>query len=244
MIGRVRVRDVRVVPPGLMEHGREPIPGLPALLPRGEKLLWQGRPDWRLLAQQAFHVRAVAVWFAVLMVLQLALGLRDGAPAAELLGTVAWYTVLGAAAVGVLTGIAWAYARSTMYTITSRHLVIRSGVALPTTVTIPFGLVHSAAVKRYARGYGDLPIEIQPGTHVSWLMLWPHVRPWCMARPQPMLRAVEDIDDVVTVFTRALDVSLAREAADGTAPEAAGSTARTERSHDDEALPTGAEVAA
>lgn len=244
MSGAARTRDVRVVPPGLMEHGNEPVPGLPARLPRGEKLLWQGRPDWRLLANQAFHVRAVAVWFAALMVIQLVLGVRDGAPTAELLGTVAWYAVLGIIAVGVLALIAWGYARSTVYSITSRHLVIRSGIALPTTVTVPFGLVHSAAVKRYDQGYGDLPIEVQPGTHVSWLMLWPHVRPWCMARPQPMLRAVADIDDVVTVFTRALDVSLAREAAEAGLSEPAGRTsARGSRSQDSE-LPSGAGVAA
>lgn len=227
-----------------MEHGHEPIPGLPALLPRGEKLLWQGRPDWRLLARQAFHVRAVAIWFAALMGIQLTLGVRDGASGAELLGTVAWYTVLGAVAVGVLTLIAWGYARSTMYSITSRHLIVRSGIALSTTVTIPFGLVQSAAVKRYERGYGDLPIEIQPGTHVSWLMLWPHVRPWCMARPQPMLRAVADIDDVVTVFTRALDVSLAREAAEAGSTETAARPAPRQDRGQDAELPSGAEVAA
>ena len=32
----------------------EPVRGLPAELPRGERLIWQGAPDWRLLAIQAF----------------------------------------------------------------------------------------------------------------------------------------------------------------------------------------------
>ena len=44
----------------------EPIRGLPDHLPKGERLLWQGAPDWRLLAIQAFHVRKVAIYFALI----------------------------------------------------------------------------------------------------------------------------------------------------------------------------------
>ncbi|MEM9472422.1 MAG: PH domain-containing protein, partial [Pseudomonadota bacterium] len=35
----------------------EPIPGLPALPPAGEKILWQGRPSRNAMAVQFFHVR-------------------------------------------------------------------------------------------------------------------------------------------------------------------------------------------
>ena len=46
--------------------------GLPSRLPPGERILWQGRPDWRVLARRALHVRGLAFylglmlcWFAV-----------------------------------------------------------------------------------------------------------------------------------------------------------------------------------
>jgi hypothetical protein len=35
----------------------EPVPGLPAELPAGETMIWQGRPQWRSLAVRAFHIR-------------------------------------------------------------------------------------------------------------------------------------------------------------------------------------------
>ena len=41
--------------------------GLPERLPEGETLLWQGRPSWRQLALRAFHVREIAIYFALLL---------------------------------------------------------------------------------------------------------------------------------------------------------------------------------
>ena len=36
------------------EHEFEPVHGLPEKLPAGEKILWQGSPDWKTLANEAF----------------------------------------------------------------------------------------------------------------------------------------------------------------------------------------------
>jgi hypothetical protein len=44
----------------------EPIRGLPAMLPAGERLLWQGTPNWRGLAVRSYHVRKIAAYFAFL----------------------------------------------------------------------------------------------------------------------------------------------------------------------------------
>ena len=40
------------------EHDDEPQNGLPEALPAGERLLWQGSPDWRVLARHGFHFNA------------------------------------------------------------------------------------------------------------------------------------------------------------------------------------------
>ena len=45
----------------------EPIPGLPEELPEGERILWRGGPDWKSLAMHVFHVRAVAIYFALIL---------------------------------------------------------------------------------------------------------------------------------------------------------------------------------
>ena len=58
----------------MSEHDFEPIRGLPGDLPEGETILWQGAPNWLTLAEQAFHVRAVAAYFALMLLWRLTAG--------------------------------------------------------------------------------------------------------------------------------------------------------------------------
>ena len=51
----------------MREHDNEPVWGLPEQPPEGEQILWQGKPDWRVLARQAMHVPLLAVYFAVML---------------------------------------------------------------------------------------------------------------------------------------------------------------------------------
>ena len=52
------------------EHEWEAAPGLPSALPKGERVVWQGAPDWKRLAIHAFHVRKVALYFALMLAVQ------------------------------------------------------------------------------------------------------------------------------------------------------------------------------
>jgi hypothetical protein len=186
------------------EHEFEPVRGLPAALPPGESLLWQGSPHWQRLAVEAFHVRKVAAYFALLAAFEAATALAAGRPVATVAAGTSWYLLLGAAAVGVLALLAWLAARSTVYSITTRRVVMRFGVALPMTVNLPYTVVESAALRAGRDGTGDLPLSLLPGSRVGYLVNWPHVRPWQFARPQPMLRAVPDAAAVAGLLSRSL----------------------------------------
>ena len=192
----------------MREHEAEPVPGLPERLPAGERLLWQGAPTWRGLARHAFRTRIVAGYFGVLVGWRVAVVLADGAGVAEALVAGLWIAGLGAAAVGVLSALAWLMARSTLYTITDRRLVMRFGVALPMTINVPFALVQGASVRRRRDG-GDISLEIARPNKISYLVLWPNVRPWHMAAPQPTLRALADPQPVADLLAEALQASLA-----------------------------------
>lgn len=185
-------------------HDPEPIRGLPALPPAGEKILWQGAPEWRSLAIHAFHVRKVAVYFGVLGIASLGFTLGQDKPFGEALASLAWLLVLAVAAICLLTLFAWLTARTTVYTLTSRRLAIRYGIALPMTVNIPYNTVGTAALATYSGGTGDIPIALSTGDRIAYLVLWPHARPWKLARPQPMLRSVPDAARVATILGRAL----------------------------------------
>ncbi|MEY2920606.1 MAG: hypothetical protein RL261_1911, partial [Pseudomonadota bacterium] len=176
----------------MSEHEFEPTPGLPERLPAGERMLWQGSPSWRALAVQAMHVRKVGVYFALLAAWDVYDKTQGGAHWLVALRGAAWLLVLGAAAIGVLSLLAWSQARSALYTITSQRVVLRFGVALPMAVNLPFRTVESAGIVRHSDGTADLPLLLAPGEQVSYFVTWPHVRPWRFFRVEPALRALPD----------------------------------------------------
>lgn len=191
------------------EYEREPIPGLPEVPPAGERILWQGAPSWRVLARRAFHVRKVAVYFALLVVGSAVTGIAGGAALRPTAMNAAWLLTLGASATGLLALLAWAQGRATVYTITSRRVVMRFGVAIPMTMNIPFSQISSAALRLHPDGTGDVPLALASARRASYLVLWPHVRPWHFGHVQPMLRAVADAGGVAEILARALSEATA-----------------------------------
>jgi hypothetical protein len=184
---------------------REPEPGLPERLPPGERVLWRGAPDWRALARDAFHVRKVAVYFALLAGWQLLEGWHDGAAAGAIGASLLQLTALAVGAVGLLLLLAWLSARESVYTITNRRVVVRFGVALRLTLNVPFTIVERAALKVRRDGTGDIPLSLAGEDRVSYLVLWPHARPWRLRRPEIMLRSVPDAERVAELLGRALE---------------------------------------
>ncbi len=190
--------------PSVTEHGFEPVPGLPELLPEGETLLWQGRPGWRGLARGAMHVRAIAAYFTLVAAWQGASVASSGGSVVEAIASAALMMAIGALPIAFLLAYAWMGARGAIYSITSRRIVMRVGVALPVTINIPFALIESAALSRRADGSGDLVLRLAGKQRASWIALWPHCRPWRFTKPEPMLRALPDAEAAAQVLGRAL----------------------------------------
>jgi hypothetical protein len=188
----------------LIEHENEPIPGLPALLPVGETILWQGAPSWRPLARRAFHLGQVGLYLGALLVWAVVAGHGDGASVGDALIGAARVVPLALAVLVILGGLAWLTARTTLYTITNRRVVMRCGVALPVTWNLPFAVIDSAGLKAYADQTGDLSLLLKAGEKISYLVLWPHVRPWRITRPEPTLRGIPEVAAVAQILGRAL----------------------------------------
>lgn len=182
----------------------EPLRGLPEALPEGERILWQGAPDWRALAVDVFHVRAVAIYGALLIVWRLVSILHDGGGLAAAGIAAAWLVLLPVGASLILGILAYATATTTVYTITDRRVVMRIGIALTLTLNLPFRAIAAADFKPTVFGAGEIPLALSGTDRVSFLVLWPHARPWRVRKPQPMLRAVPDGARVATLLARAL----------------------------------------
>ena len=126
------------------EHEFEAEPGLPEPLPRGERLLWQGAPDWRVMAREAMHLRALAVYFGVLLAWRGANVLSNGGAALDAAQAVLWLLPLAALALAMLGALAWLVSRTALYTITDRRVVMRIGVVLTITFNLPYSKIDAA----------------------------------------------------------------------------------------------------
>ena len=196
--------------------------GLPGPLPAGETMLWQGRPAALALARRALHVRKIAIYFA-------GLALWCGVSACLWPNPRLWYSmialvVLGTIAVGLLSTFAWLVARTTVYTVTEKRVVLRFGVALPMSINLPFCSIDAASVRLYADGTGDIPLLLGGPNRLGVTTLWPHVRPWRLRRVQPMLRGVPNAAPVASLLSRALAASAGQAAP--ASPEAPGARSR------------------
>jgi hypothetical protein len=188
----------------MSEHDFEPIRGLPGALPAGEELLWQGAPTVWGLATEAFHIRAVGAYFAAMLAWRISGAVSSGAPLGEALLSAASVAPVALAALGILFALALANARTTVYTITSRRVVMRFGAAVPKAVNIPFTRIASAALKVQADGSGDLALKLAKGEHAAFLQFWPHVRPFRVNAPEPTLRGLKDVRLPAGVLTDAM----------------------------------------
>ncbi len=172
------------------EHDSEPIRGLPTALPPGESVLWQGSPVWLSLALDAYRVRLLAIYFGSIVVARGGWLLWTGSSLPEALVGCIGPAAMSAVCLAIVTGIAALAARATVYTITNRRVVIRQGIALESTVNLPFKAIESANLLMRADGTGDIALQTLRDERVSYLWLWPHVRPWHITRPQPSLRNI------------------------------------------------------
>lgn len=181
----------------------EPLPGLPAHPPKGEVLLWQGRPQAFALAREALKITWVAGYFVALAVWRgWAMG---GGEALATLAVMLPYLGLGLVACAILYTIAVVQARSTVYTITTARVAMRIGVALTVTLNLPFRQIGAAHLAVKSNGTGTIALQTLADTRISYLVCWPHVRPWHLNRTQPALRAIPDAARVARLLAEAAE---------------------------------------
>lgn len=182
----------------------EPIKGLPEELPEGERILWQGEPRWQNIAMRAFHVRKIAFYFLIVMAIQAGMAVQAGTAMEQIVGNAAGTLALAIVAIGIFCSMAMLMSKATVYTITNQRVVMRIGVALSVSINLPFARIESASLRTYADNSGDIPITLEKDYRVSYILLFPHARPWRFSRPQPMLRGIENAAAVANILADAL----------------------------------------
>jgi hypothetical protein len=186
----------------------EPLPGLPAQPPKGEVILWQGRPQTFALAREALKINWIAGYFVALALWR---GwVMGGGEPATFIAVMLPYLAIGAVTCVILFLIALVQARSTVYTITTARVAMRIGVALTVTLNLPFRQIGAANLAVKPNGTGTIALQTLGDTRISYLVCWPHVRPWHFNRTQPALRAIPDAAAVAKILAEAAETRMSQ----------------------------------
>ncbi len=192
------------------------ITGIPYPLPPGERVLWQGAPEFLPLVSHVFRVRIFVVYFLGLLVFQaFAVGLTRGQAAA--IQVLLPLSIAGGFVLLYLLAFAALTQKNSWYAITSRRVVLRIGVALTVTINIPLAKIASAGLRRFRDGSGEVAFEVVPPERLSLFQLWPHWRPWNINRPVPQLRGLARPQEAADALKAALEQWVATEEADAPA---------------------------
>ncbi|WP_445942650.1 photosynthetic complex putative assembly protein PuhB [Roseicyclus sp.] len=191
------------------DFATEPVRGLPEELPHGEEILWQGQPSWWQLARESQNFWWVAGYFTFLFAWRTIGGAAteswaDSATAAS------FFLVLGLIVCAILALVALMQAKATVYTITNKRVAMRIGAALTMTLNLPFKKIANADLGVRKNGTGTIAFELMEddGARLSYILTWPHVRPWRMKQTQPALRCIPDVRKVAAILAEAAETAV------------------------------------
>ena len=185
----------------------EPIEGLPERPPEGEQILWQGRPDTIALAREALNLNWIIGYFGVLAAWRF-ITVVDLMPIGQAIGATVPFILLGLIVCALLYAVALIQARATMYTITSSRIAMRIGAALTLTINLPYRELGNAALDLRKNGTGTIALDTTGATKISYLVLWPHARPWRFGNTQPALRCIPDAERVARILADAAEARI------------------------------------
>lgn len=187
----------------------EPVRGLPEALPEGEHILWQGSPAPLRLARDALGLTWVAGYFVLLTVWRVGVS-STFVPMDQALAHGVPFLVVGVLCCLLILGLATIQARSAVYTLTNKRVAMRIGAALTMTLNLPYNQIGNAGLDLKRSGHGTLAFELIGDTRFSYLMTWPHVRPWYMSKTQPALRSIPDAENVAQIFAEAAEARVSQ----------------------------------
>jgi hypothetical protein len=185
----------------------EPVKGLPERPPAGEEILWRGKPSTMALARESLNLNWVIGYFAILMGWRF-LSVVDMLPLGQALGATVPFLLMGIVVCAMLVGVAWIQARNTVYTITSARVAMRIGAALTLTLNLPYREIGNASLKLRKDGTGTIALETLGETKLSYLVCWPHARPWHFNPAQPALRCIPEAQKVADILASAAEARI------------------------------------
>lgn len=165
-------------------------------------MLWQRSPAWQSFGRRVFHAYKIALYFLVIIA-WVAISAALGGGLGDAWRSLIWTLPPALAVLLMLALFAWAYGRTTVYTITNKRVIIQSGLAFTTAINLPFSKLDSADMKTFSDGTGDIDLTMS-GPRILYSMIWPNNRFLALKRPRPVLWALPDPRQVAEILGQAL----------------------------------------
>lgn len=205
----------------------EPVPGLPELPPEGEEILWQGKPDWWALSKESLSLKWVAAYFVFLAAWRF-LSVMDLMPFGQAFGASLPFLILGGIVLAMLVLVGFVQAKATVYTVTNRRVAMRIGAALTVTLNLPYTQMANINMDLRKAGTGTITFDLLGDTRLSYLVCWPHVRPWVFRKTQPALRCIPEAQTVAKLISEAAEARVSVPQVSRTMPDAASAPVAAE----------------
>lgn len=176
----------------------EPVEGLPEVPPEGERILWQGRPNWWALTKSATAFWWVMGYFMFLMAWRF-VTVIDMYPLGQAIALSVPFLILAAIVGALLILTTWVQARMAMYTVTNRRVVLRVGAALQVSLNLPYTQIATADLDLRPDGTGTIAFDTLGDVRLAYVVLWPHVRPFRFPA-WPAMRCIDNAQDVANLL--------------------------------------------
>ncbi|MCC1492404.1 photosynthetic complex putative assembly protein PuhB [Cognatishimia sp. F0-27] len=186
------------------DFATEPMPGLPELPPEGERILWQGKPDWWQLAWESLSLKWVIAYFVFLTVWRF-IAVYDLMPFQQAIGASVPFLILCGIVVAVLMLVAWVQAYTTVYTVTNKRVAMRVGAALTVTLNLPYTQIANASLALRKNGTGTIALQLMDRSPLGYAMCWPHIKPWSIRDVQPALRCIPEAEKIAGIIAEAAE---------------------------------------
>ena len=174
----------------------------------GEAVVWQGSPKTGAFLHRVFHVPVIAAYFLILQILNAWQAYVKAMPLQSAIRASLPLLGVSVVALAIFVAFAWFSARTTRYIVTDRRVILKYGIAMPATLSIPFSKIATLSVAVRRDHTGDISLKLTADNHIGYLKLWPHARSWHLKRPQPTLRSVPAGGMVAALMTRAINAAM------------------------------------
>ena len=154
------------------------------------------------LSGESLNVLWAAGYFVFLAVWRF-VSVVDLMPLGEAVGASVPFLILGGIVCALLIAIAWVQAHYTVYTVTNRRIAMRIGAALTVTLNLPYTQIANANLDLRKSGTGTIAFDLMGKTRISYLVCWPHVRPWKISPTQPALRCIPEAEKIAAMISEA-----------------------------------------